>query len=60
MDAIRSVAVDIILELRGAVEEGQVLVVVEAPDAVGARWLQEIIRLNAAHENEVPLEDLVY
>lgn len=44
-------------ELGCAEEEGQELVVVEAPDAVGARGLEVVSFLDAAHEAQVCGED---
>ena len=47
----------VVQELGGAEEEGQELVVVEAPDAVGAGGLEVVGHLDDAHEGEVAGED---
>lgn len=44
-------------ELRGPEQEGQELVVVQAPDAVRARRLQVVGLLDVAHEDQVSGED---
>lgn len=45
-------------ELGGAEEEGKTVVVVEAPHAVGASGLEEVGRLERAHDAHVPVEDV--
>lgn len=50
--------VRVVQELACAEEEGEELVVVEAPDAVAARGLEVVCALDAAHEAEVRREDL--
>ena len=59
MDDVWEPAVFVFAELRGAEEEGEVLVVVETPDTMGACRLEEVGELDFAHEDEVFLEDAV-
>ena len=49
--------VGVVEELGGAEEEGQELVVVEAPDAVGAGGLEVVEHLHGAHDLEVARKD---
>ena len=60
VNAVWCIFVDVVLELCSPVQECQVLIVVQAPYAVGTCWLQEVVRLDATHQQQVPLEDLVY
>ncbi len=59
MNGIRSVSLVILDKLARSKQEGQMLVVVEAPDSVGASWLQNINELDLPHQGEVTLEHLV-
>lgn len=45
------------VKLRGAEVEREVLVVVEAPHAVGASGLEEVRRLDVSHEGDVAAEE---
>ena len=58
MDALWSVLC-IAAELTGSKQESQMLVVVEAPNAVATSRLQHVCQLDLPHQNHVPLEDLV-
>lgn len=43
----------VVEELGGAEEEGQELVVIETPDAVGAGWFEVVGQLHCAHYDEI-------
>jgi hypothetical protein len=59
VNGVRDVPLVILDELARPKQEGQMLVVVEAPDAVRASWLQDINELNFPHQGEVALVNLV-
>ena len=58
VDALGQVAVRVD-ELACAEQEGKMLVVVEAPDTMGAGWLKPVSGLDLPHEQDVLLEYLV-
>ena len=59
MDTVGRVSIGVVNQLTCSKEEGQVLVVIEAPDPMAARWFQEVVCLKSSHEPKISTEDLV-
>jgi hypothetical protein len=57
VDRIWEVAFFVVLQLSCAKQEWQMLIVIQAPHAMRACWLKEIISLNPSHEFDISLED---